>query len=168
MKISIVFKALKNLLRGMIPGKKPVETLAKCGLEEELPEIDENRNEPPVYRFSQRSLDNLATCHPDLQSIFHEVIKWVDCSVICGYRGMEEQNRAFRQGKSMLRYPQSNHNFNPSLAIDVIPYPVDWQDIDSFYRLASIVKTIADTKGIKIRWGGDFKNFFDGPHYELV
>ena len=43
MKISIVFKALKNFLRGLIPGKKPVETLAKQGSEVEMPEIKEMR-----------------------------------------------------------------------------------------------------------------------------
>jgi hypothetical protein len=54
------------------------------------------------------------------------------------------------------------------MAIDVVPYPVDWDNINAFYEFAGRVKQKADELGIKVRWGGDFDGFFDGPHWELV
>ena len=118
--------------------------------------------------FSPNSLSRLQTCHPLLQDLFNEVIKHQDCSVISGYRGREEQEAAFSDGKSKAHYGQSNHNFHPSLAVDVMPYPLNWEDIKGIHRFAGFVKGIAAAKGIPIRWGGEFKNFFDGPHYELI
>ena len=76
---------------------------------------------------------------------------------------------------STLSYPKSKHNRQPSLAADVIPYPVDWEDSKRFYHFAGFVEGIAAAKGIKIRWGGDWdgdrsfadQNFHDLPHFEL-
>ena len=42
--------------------------------------------------FSQRSLNKLSTCHPDLQMLFTHVVKYYDCTVLSGHRGEEEQN----------------------------------------------------------------------------
>ena len=47
--------------------------------------------------FSQRSLDRLATCHPDLNRLFTEVVKHFDCTVLCGHRGQEEQDKAAQE-----------------------------------------------------------------------
>ena len=126
--------------------------------------------------FGPRSIENLSECHPSLQRLFKEVIKHYDCAVICGHRGKEEQDRAFFEGKSKLTFPMSKHNKVPSLAVDVVPYPVDWRDRDRFYYFAGLVKGIASSMGIKIRWGGDWdsdnnfkdQSFHDLPHFELV
>ncbi len=127
-------------------------------------------------QFGKRSKDNLNTCHPDLQRLFNEVVKHWDCSIICGHRTEEDQNKAFHEGKSKLQFPQSKHNSYPSKAVDVVPYPVDWQDRDRFYHFAGIVVGIATQMNIKIRWGGNWdgdfqvkdENFMDLPHFELV
>ena len=42
-------------------------------------------------KFGNRSKQRLETCHEDLQEIFNEVIKYFDCSVLCGHRGEEDQ-----------------------------------------------------------------------------
>lgn len=126
--------------------------------------------------FSQQSLEKLSTCHPDLQRLFAEVIGVVDCRVIEGHRGKEAQDKAFAEGKSKLRFPQSKHNANPSLAVDVVPYPVDWNDRERFCHLAGVVQGVAHALGIRIRWGGDWnqngqwrdERFVDMPHFELV
>jgi len=124
--------------------------------------------------FGKRSLDNLATAHPELQRLFGEVIKVTDCTVICGHRGEDDQNRAVAEGKSKVRYPTSKHNAMPSLAVDVVPYPVDWDDTDRFFFLAGVVMGTAASLGIGIRWGGDWngdgkytERFRDLPHFEL-
>lgn len=140
--------------------------------------------------FGQRSLENLRTLHPDLQKILNMAIKIYDFSIIDGLRGEEKQIVAVETGKSEATYPNSKHNrskkddgtydYNISDAVDIVPYPVKWPDVHKqstkeytkrmgeFYRLAGIINAIAFTLGIKIKWGGDFKTFFDGPHFERV
>ena len=117
--------------------------------------------------FSKRSLDNLATCHKDLQRVAHEAIKHFDFTVICGHRGKAEQEKAFRDKKSKVQWPDSKHNKVPALAMDCTPVPLDWKDITSFHEMAKHMKAAARKLGVTIRWGGDFRDFFDGPHWEL-
>jgi len=117
--------------------------------------------------FSKRSLDNLATCHKDLQRVAHEAIKHFDFTVICGHRGKAEQEKAFRDKKSKVQWPDSKHNKVPALAMDCTPVPLDWKDINSFHEMAKHMKAAARKLGVTIRWGGDFRDFFDGPHWEL-
>ena len=88
-----------------------------------------------MFKFSDTSKKRLETCHTDLQVIFNQVIKYIDCSIICGIRGKEEQETAFNTGKSKLIYPNSPHNIFPSMAVDVAPYPINWIDFDRFYIL---------------------------------
>lgn len=120
-------------------------------------------------RFSQYSLEKLKTCDPRLQSIFMEVIKIMDCTVICGHRSQEAQDRAYFVGNSKLKWPQSKHNTTPSLAVDVAPYNkgIDWYNFAPFRKLAEIVKAEALKQNVKIIWGGDWKSFPDYPHYEI-
>ena len=128
-----------------------------------------------AYKFGKRSMKNLNQAHPDLQKLFFEVIKHVDCSVICGHRSEREQNLLFYDGKSELKFPNSKHNASPSLAVDVVPWPVDWSDSKKFYYFSGIVHGIAAQLKIKIRWGGDWNSnnnlddqkFNDLPHFEL-
>lgn len=49
-------------------------------------------------KFGSASSTRLATCHIDLQVIFNEVVKTVDCSILCGYRAKEAQEKAFIEG----------------------------------------------------------------------
>ena len=91
-------------------------------------------------RFGRRSRKNLETCNEDLQELFNEVIKFFDCTVIQGHRGKEEQNKYFDEGKSKVKYPNGRHNANPSNAVDVVPYPIDWKDTDRMYYFAGFVK----------------------------
>ena len=128
-----------------------------------------------MFYFGKRSKENLQTCHPDLKELFNEVIKHVDCSVICGHRGKEEQNSAYHKGWSKLKYPHSKHNKQPSLAADVVPYPIDWRDMERFYMFVGVVRGIAAMMNIPIRcgadWDGDMdikdQSFHDVVHFEL-
>jgi peptidoglycan LD-endopeptidase CwlK len=124
--------------------------------------------------FGRSSRKNLATAHPDLQRLFNEVIKEFDCSVICGHRGKADQDKAVANGKSDAKWPTGKHNKIPSLACDVVPYPVDFDDIPRFYVMANIVKATAKRLNIRVKWGGDFKATktreagWDKPHWELI
>ena len=131
--------------------------------------------ENTVPKLGRRSKKNLSEAHPLLQELFEEVIKHYDCSIIEGNRPQEEQDRLFHAGKSKLKFPKSKHNRTPSLAVDVVPYPVDWKDKDRFMNFGGLVKGIALMMGIDIRWGGDWdgdntfkdQSFHDLPHFEL-
>ncbi len=97
----------------------------------------------------------------------HEVIKRVDCCVIEGHRDQDKQDSLVAAGFSKTKWPNSRHNSTPSEAIDVTPNPVNWKDKKAFADLACIIKQAAIELGIELEWGGDFKSFFDGPHYQL-
>ncbi len=131
--------------------------------------------------FGKNSTKRLAECHPDLQLLFHEVIKHWNCAVITGRRKEQEQNQAYHEGRSKIKYPHSTHNKTPSRGADVIPWfpkppHIRWTDREAFYCFGGFVLGIAAKMGIKIRWGGDWdrdeelhdQNFFDLPHFELI
>ncbi len=126
-------------------------------------------------QFGKRSKERLETCHPRLQELFNEVVKNYDCSILQGTRSKEEQDKFFREGKSKVQYPNSKHNSTPSMAVDVAPYPIDWNNTNRFYHFAGYVNGVADTMGINLRWGGDWdsdkdfsdNHFNDLPHFEI-
>ena len=126
-------------------------------------------------RFGKRSKERLSTCHTDLQKVFNEVIKTVDCSVLEGHRSAERQDLLFKEGKTKVKYPNGRHNNNPSMAVDVAPYPIDWSDRERFHLFAGFVLGVAKSMGIDLRWGGDWdqdwyvhdNRFDDFPHFEI-
>lgn len=127
-------------------------------------------------QFSKSSRSKLDTCDPRLQRVAEAVIVHYDFVVLCGARGEVEQNEAFEQGKSKLKWPLSPHNKTPSLAMDLAPFPIDWRDRDRFTLFAGFVLGIARSLGVELRWGGDFnrnwtpkdEGFLDLPHFEIV
>lgn len=129
-----------------------------------------------MSNFSKVSEEKLATCHPDLQRLFHEVIKQYDCIILCGHRNEIDQNKAFEKGASKLKWPNSKHNSTPSLAVDAAPFPLDWQDSSRFYHFIGFVFATANFLNIKIRsgadWNGNLKfsdeKLLDLPHFELM
>lgn len=126
-------------------------------------------------QFGKTSREKLATCHPVLQKLFNEVIKHYDCTILEGHRSDEDQLKAFNLGRSKVK-SGGKHNQIPSQAIDVTPWPIDWNDKTRFYHFAGMVLGIAKMMNIKIRWGGDWnsnnnlkdQSFFDLPHFELL
>ena len=126
-------------------------------------------------RFGTRSKKRLSSCHPDLQKVFNKVVKKIDCSILCGHRGEDAQNKAFEEGRSKVKYPHGRHNATPSNAVDVAPYPIDWENLERFALFAGYVLGIAESMGIDLIWGNDWNKDFntkdtgfrDYPHFEL-
>ncbi len=116
--------------------------------------------------FSTISANRLSTCEEQLQRLFNEVVKDYDCSIIEGHRSLEKQTEYFNTGKSKTM--NSNHLYNPSRAVDVMPYPINWKDRAGLMEFSRFVKSKAAELKIDVRWGGDFKSFFDGPHWEII
>ena len=132
------------------------------------------------YAWAQSSLAQIATAHQLLQTLCHRLIKRADLPrdlrVLFGHRSKADQDKAFASGASKLRWPKSKHNSTPSLAVDIVPLEggaVSW-DWAHYNALAPIVKDewakmAAEglTGGAVLTWGGDWKSFKDGPHWEL-
>jgi hypothetical protein len=101
----------------------------------------------------------------------------VDFTVLCGHRGKIAQGRAFFTKKSKARWGQSKHNSTPSQAVDIAPWPIDWEDTEAFVYLAGIIRAVSHDLGYGdiIRWGGDWdqdermrdERFRDYPHFEI-
>ena len=129
-----------------------------------------------MYKFSKQSELKLQKLHKDLQKICTNLIKIYDFTILETYRNKESQDKAFRDGKSKLQFPNSKHNKLPSLAVDIAPYPIDWNDRESFIYMAGLFLGIASQLNIKVRWGGDWnqnnkisdETFLDLPHFELI
>ena len=121
-----------------------------------------------MYKFSKRSKDRLRTCHPLLEQLCNDALatQEMDITVLCGYRNEDEQNKLYEQGISPLKGGESKHNEYLSRAVDIAPYPIDWNDTARFDKLAELMKRLAQEKAIKIKWGGDF-SYYDGVHFEL-
>ena len=126
-------------------------------------------------KFGKTSKRRLKTCEEELQSLFNEVVKYFDCSVLVGYRGRNEQDIAYESGHSKVKWPNGKHNKKPSFAVDGAPYPIDWDDRERFIYFGGFVKGCAYRMGISLRWGGDWDNdnqlsdnkFDDLVHFEL-
>ena len=126
--------------------------------------------------FSDKSLAKLATSDPRLQRVFHEVVRNFDCTILEGHRNRERQNQMVAEGKSQVRWPDGKHNTVPSMAVDVCPYPIVWDDRERQTLFAGYVLATANAMGIKLRWGGDWdrdtevrdNGFDDLVHFELL
>ena len=131
----------------------------------------------PKFSFSSKTF--LASCHPDLQRLFNRVVETFDCTIVEGRRSKSRQTRLYNIGKSRVRYPNSRHNKDPSMAVDVAPYlngKVSWDTRHCLY-FAGFVMGTASVFGLHIRYGGDWnqnfevitdQTFQDLCHFELV
>ena len=124
-----------------------------------------------MAKFSTTSKQRLSTCHTDLQRLFAEVIKYYNCKVIEGHRTEQRQQELFESGDNVTWTTKSKHLHDPSDAVDVAPYPIDWKDTVRFYHFGGFVLGIAQSMGLDIRWGGDWDgdtDLHDQKHMDLV
>tara|TARA_R110000765_G_scaffold85912_11_gene165509 strand:+ start:1687 stop:2082 length:396 start_codon:yes stop_codon:yes gene_type:complete len=127
--------------------------------------------------FGKKSKERLGDLDPGLRTVLEDAIELTDFTVLETIRGKHIQDKLYAEGKSTLKYPESKHNSYPSLAVDIAPYPIDWEDSKRFVYLAGIIMGIAAKHGVKVRWGGnwdqddviiDDQNFDDLPHFEVA
>jgi peptidoglycan L-alanyl-D-glutamate endopeptidase CwlK len=141
--------------------------------------------------FGKASLTKLDTCHPDIKRVMLEVIKELDITIVFGHRTPSEQLALYKQGRVFSNgrwvktgktvtdkdgtVKKSKHNHLPSLAIDICPYPVDWNNLDRFYKQKDVVMKCAKRLGVELVWGADWDGdgdiaehtLQDYPHFEL-
>ena len=118
-----------------------------------------------AYKLGTRSMQSLSGVHPDLVDVVKLAITIteVDFTVIEGIRNINRQRQLYKAGKSTTM----NSRHITGHAIDMVPWPVDWEDLERFNVMAEAMKTAAEVQEIPIVWGGDWKSFYDAPHFEL-
>lgn len=120
-----------------------------------------------AFAFGARSLLRLEGVHPDLVRVMKLAISvsTIDFAVIEGRRTLAKQKEYFAAGAT--RTMNSRHLTGH--AVDIAPYingEIRW-DWPLYHQLAKVVKKAALDLQIPIKWGGDWRKFVDGPHWEL-
>ena len=144
-----------------------------------------------MAKFGDKSKSRLQSCAEIIQIILNEAIKYMDFTIIHGNRSPEEQFEIFKHGRSqneqgvwvivdsddVRTYKDgteklSKHNYSPSLAVDVAPWPSLWANKGKMLELGGVIKTVQqqlfnEGKIDKmLKWGKDLWDWDEG-HYEL-
>jgi len=122
-------------------------------------------------KFGKKSQERLRGVNSELVNVLFELVKIMDVTIIEGVRSQERQDRLVAEGKSKTKF--SKHI--TGRAVDLAPYPIDWNDRDRFHYMGGMLRGIAHQMGVKVRWGGDWNgdgetkdnNFDDLVHIEL-
>ncbi|CUJ00055.1 M15 family metallopeptidase [Achromobacter aegrifaciens] len=125
------------------------------------------------FQLSQRSLTRLVGVHPDLVAVVKMAIERtaVDFTVVEGVRTLAQQREYVARGSSKtmnsFHLPQAD---GLGHAVDLAPLvsgSIPWSDWQAFADLAAVVKACAAELGVPVEWGGDWKSFKDGPHFQI-
>ena len=121
-----------------------------------------------AYKLGKKSKERLVGVHPDLVRVVKRAIKItdVDFTVLEGVRSKSRQKELVRSGaaKTMKSRHLTGH------AVDLGAYVggrISW-DWPLYYKIADAMKQASSELNIAIKWGGDWKKFKDGPHYQLA
>jgi len=131
--------------------------------------------------YGNASKARLQHAHPALRMWAARLILIFDHTVVCSHRSEDEQEEAFRNGKSKVHYPDSYHNIYPSRALDLAPWDqsrgvIDWDHPDRFILMAGMALQLAREMSLPIVWGGDWDSdtfmrdhsFKDYPHFQIA
>jgi len=103
-------------------------------------------------KFGKRSKERLKGVDAKLVNVLNELVKIMDVTIIEGLRTKERQEELVKQGASKTKF--SKHI--EGKAVDVAPYPIDWEDRDRFHYMGGMIRGIAQQLNIPVRWGGDW------------
>jgi len=120
-----------------------------------------------VFKLGKRSIERLQGVHPDLIKVVERAIDLspVDFTVLEGLRSPERQQTLVASGASQTL----NSRHITGHAVDLgawVDNQVDWS-WPLYHKIANAMKAAANELGVAIVWGGDWKTFKDGPHFEL-
>lgn len=120
-----------------------------------------------MFKLGKRSIERLQGVHPDLVKVVERAIKMspVDFTVLEGLRSPERQQTLVASGASQTL----NSRHITGHAVDLgawVDNQVDWS-WPLYHKIANAMKAAANELGVAIVWGGDWKTFKDGPHFEL-
>ena len=105
-----------------------------------------------MYKFGKRSRKRLKAVDSRLVNVLNELIKIMDVTVIEGLGSAERQEELLAKGATKVKY--SKHM--EGKAVDIAPYPIDWNVRERFHYMGGMVRGIAKALNLDIRWGGDW------------
>ena len=150
------------------------------------------------YILSKLSLSRLVGLHPSLEAVVKRAIQITeqDFMVVEGVRTKEQCYINYGKGRTVaqctakgvpaqyakpklakvtwLNNPLSSKHVSGH-AVDLVPYPVDWNDLSKFDKVAKAMYAAAKELGVSIRWGANWDNDgkfrekgeYDSPHFEI-
>ena len=122
-------------------------------------------------KFGKRSKERLRGVDTRLVNVLNELIKIMDVTIIEGLRSKQRQEILLKEGKTKTKF--SKHI--EGKAVDLAPYPIDWEDRDRFHYMGGMIRGIAKQLNVPVRWGGDWdgdgetkdNKFDDLVHFEI-
>jgi len=125
-----------------------------------------------MKELSDRSRKILSEVHPALAAVIEQAAAagtWqvppLSFIVTEGMRTLERQKQLMAAGASKTLKSRHLTGHAVDLAV-IVGGEVRW-DWPLYSTLAGIVKAAAHTLDTEIEWGGDWKSFKDGPHFQL-
>ena len=151
-----------------------------------------------AFNLSQKSLDRLNGVDERLQRVVKRAIQLSkqDFMVLEGVRTKKQCMINYGKGRTIaqcvakgvpaqyanpkaakvtwLNNPFASKHVSGK-AVDLVPYPVDWNDLKKFDAIAQAMLQASKELGIAIRWGADWDNDgkprergeSDSPHFEI-
>lgn len=146
--------------------------------------VERPEPKPAGPALSAKSEANLKGVDPALVAIVREAAAHVSFAVIEGLRTKERQNQLLKQGatKTLNSYHLTGH------AVDLWPVDENGKNLpsdaafkrgsaeakaadkalwDGLRKIAQVMKLVAAGRGVSLTWGGDWKTFPDGPHFQI-
>lgn len=139
-----------------------------------------------MYMLGEKSLNRLQGVHPNLITVVKRAITITeqDFMVLEGVRTLKRQAELYAQGRTapgqiVTWTMRSRHFVQPDgygHAVDLVPWPVDWNTPTKFDAIAAAVFSAAQELGVTVRWGADWdgdgnpreRGESDSPHWELA
>jgi peptidoglycan L-alanyl-D-glutamate endopeptidase CwlK len=117
--------------------------------------------------LSTRCLRRLEGVHPDLVRVIKAAAEGADFIVTEGLRTAEKQASLVKAGASQTLRSRHLTGHAVDLAV-LVDGDVRW-DWPAYDKLGDHVKKVASllVPPVPVEWGGDWKSFRDGPHFQL-
>lgn len=120
-----------------------------------------------TFQLGAKSYARLNGVHPDLVKVVKRAIgiSEVDFTVLEGLRTLTRQKQLLAAGATKTL----NSRHLTGHAVDLgalVAGSVRW-DWPLYYKIAAAMKQAAAELSIPVEWGGDWRSFKDGPHWQL-
>lgn len=132
------------------------------------------------FKLGKTSLARLKGVDETLVNVVKRAIEIseVDFGVLEGLRTLERQRELYSQGRGnhgkIVTWTMKSRHLEGK-AVDLVPYPLDWNDLEKFDKIAKAMFKAAKEQDVNLRWGADWdmdgnyreKGEYDSPHFEL-